>query len=865
MRMGPGRVLMPMVLALATAAPGRSAEEGTTCHPLTLEDVLDRQRIERATLSPDGEWVAAVISRPARAGEVYGRASYEVDPSRTDVWLISTRTGERRALTNGSRRAAGYWCATWSPDGQRLAMLSTAPEGKEPRGGDNVRLYVWERKTRALRRIGDATVMTQTRYGSPRDQLDLRGGADRSTVAHRCADGAARDNAGFLWLDAHRLLVATLPPGEVAALIDHDQRPVRTIVRDALRLHEGREPTGSTVASGAARPPLDTGDARARLQVIDVATRRAQTVAAVPAYPFRGALAVSVSPDGGRLAILATLGALRPEAGRRFPNLFDESWTIERRLGFVDLSRPGPIRWAGAPARARYPLELFEWSPDGRAVAFRGRADPFATETPLFVADAASGAVRPVASPSVGGPDAGIDISRPSAAMWIDDRRLLVRGSAGGWRIVGSGGEDRALTAGAAAAPEAFLRAQDGSLVGLAGRSLMRLVPETGGLTEVKRFDGDVVLPPVGDPGAPDPRRLLALAQRDGWRFTMLDALTGETWGNAPASMSDLPDVDLRHGLVLGLDAGRAGTALRAVDLAGATVRDLLTVNTHLRAVAWGEKRLIDYKGANGEALKAVVILPPGYRPGHRYPTLAWIYGGYQVRSLDGNFVTDDDMPGFYNLQLYAAKGYVVLVPSMPIDRGRTPREDYRQIPGGVMPAIDKLVDMGIADPDRLGTFGQSFGGYSVYAILSQTDRFKAGVAIAGLTDLSSNYGEFDPTARGYPGIEHEKSVNWTIGSTLGQDGPWAKPDEYARNSPLHYADKVSTPLLMLHGDHDIRGSHTQAEQFFFALYQQGKTAELVRYGGESHSIALSPANVRDVYGRILAWFDRYLPATVAK
>jgi len=112
MRMGPGRVLMPMVLALATAAPGRSAEEGTTRHPLTLEDVFDRQRIERATLSPDGEWVAAVISRPARAGEVYGRASYEVDPSRTDVWLISTRTGERQALTNGARRAAGYWCAT---------------------------------------------------------------------------------------------------------------------------------------------------------------------------------------------------------------------------------------------------------------------------------------------------------------------------------------------------------------------------------------------------------------------------------------------------------------------------------------------------------------------------------------------------------------------------------------------------------------------------------------------------------------------------------------------------------------------------------------------------------------------------------
>jgi Tol biopolymer transport system component len=129
-----GSVLMMLLLG---AAPAR--------HPLTIEDVLDTVSLDRVTPSPDGEWVAAVVPRPARAGETAGRNAYETDPSRSDVWLVSRRTGEQRNLSNGAANAAGFWCATWSPDGRMLAMLSTSPEGAEPRGGDNVRLYVQRR------------------------------------------------------------------------------------------------------------------------------------------------------------------------------------------------------------------------------------------------------------------------------------------------------------------------------------------------------------------------------------------------------------------------------------------------------------------------------------------------------------------------------------------------------------------------------------------------------------------------------------------------------------------------------------------------------------------------------------------------
>ena len=287
----------------------------------------------------------------------------------------------------------------------------------------------------------------------------------------------------------------------------------------------------------------------------------------------------------------------------------------------------------------------------------------------------------------------------------------------------------------------------------------------------------------------------------------------------------------------------------------------MLALDAHLAGVNWGETRLIDYRDSAGTPLKATAILPPDYRPGQRYPTLLWVYQGYRVQGLEGDYFTDPFMPGLYNLYLYAAKGYVILIPSMPFESGGiNPLEAQTSMLPPVMSAIDRLVDLGIADPARLGVMGQSRGGYSVYSLLTQTSRFKAAVAMAGISNLSTFYQLFDPTAYGYPGIEHEKSDNWVIIRQFNLEGPPATDEtRYARNSPIKFADRVTTPLLMVHGTADIRGSAAEAEQFFYALYGQGKTARLLRYGGEDHSLAQSPANIRDIFGEMTAWFDHYV------
>lgn len=845
--------------ALAFLSTGGAASAPSQLRRLTIDDVLDIQTIDRATLSPDGEWAAVVVSRPARAGEVYGRMSVQVDPSRNDVLLVSLKTGEQRAVTDGAPKAAGYWCATWSPDGRRLAMLSTAPEGDEPRGGDNVRLYVWDRDSNAVKRMSSAAVMTQTRYGGGIDRLDLRGGADRSTITHGCSE--TDEKAPFLWLDEHRLLVVTLADGQVSGLIDQYGRAFRVAAMDEQRLRDASAPTGRAVGSGAAREPRDPANS-AILRIIDTETHATTTVATVPAYPFRGGLSLSVSPDGKRAAIIATLGALQPQAGKTFPNSWDDYWTSERRLGFVDLIPGAAVRWTPTIAEGRYPLELYAWSPDSRRVAWRGRADPFAPSASLFVSPANGGRARRLGGASVGEAAADPNYPHPVHVLWRDSGHLVARlndatkpGFADWW-LLGLDKSATNLTRGIKSFPTSFRIGGDGRLVAAADDALFALDRSRPVLIPLPRpgLKGAIVWPQ--DPSRPMVDVLIAA--NDG--LHRLSLTTGQTGPALPlARGSKLLDGDPRRAL-LWTQGGQTGLFLRATDAVDGKTRDMLALNTALGGIGWGKTQLIEYKTSSGKDVKGSVILPPDYQPGKRYPTLFWVYEGYQVHELEQDYFLDPQMSGIYNLQLYAAKGYVVVVPSMPLP-GREARGDiYAQVTDGVLPAIDKVVGMGIADPDRIGVMGQSFGGYSVFALLSRTNRFRAGVAVAGLSDMASNYGTFDPSARGYPGIEHERSDNWAEMDQFGLTStPWADPAAYARASPLTYVGKVNTPLLIVHGDFDIRGAPSQSERFFYALYQQGKTARLVRYGGESHGLEQSPANMRDIFARMVDWFDTYV------
>jgi dipeptidyl aminopeptidase/acylaminoacyl peptidase len=263
-----------------------------------------------------------------------------------------------------------------------------------------------------------------------------------------------------------------------------------------------------------------------------------------------------------------------------------------------------------------------------------------------------------------------------------------------------------------------------------------------------------------------------------------------------------------------------------------------------------GDSRLVEWISV-GRKLQGTLLLPAGYSPGRLYPLITIVYGGYfpsnyvnRFGLLEGNGI---------NLQLFATRGYAVLLPDVPMNAVGSPMKD---IADAILPAIDKLVTDGIADPNRLGIMGHSYGGYSTLAMIVQTNRFKAAISYAGFGNLYSNYTAMPPDGNALNIAWSEKGQG-RMGGT-----PWEFRERYMDNSPFFFLDRVTTPLLIIHGSKDTIPIHL-AEETFVSLRRLGKPVEYVRYENESHSI-LGYANRIDFQKRVIRWFEEHLKGFVS-
>jgi dipeptidyl aminopeptidase/acylaminoacyl peptidase len=175
-----------------------------------------------------------------------------------------------------------------------------------------------------------------------------------------------------------------------------------------------------------------------------------------------------------------------------------------------------------------------------------------------------------------------------------------------------------------------------------------------------------------------------------------------------------------------------------------------------------------------------------------------------------------------------------------------------------VLPGVNKVIEMGIADSDRLGIMGHSYGGYSTLCLLVQTPRFKAAMMSGGLGNLISSYGQMTSAGTSYGVALSEKGQARMGGS------PWEYRERYVENSPSFYLDRIQTPLLIVHGaaDGEVGGgvSPFLAEEIFVGLRRLGKTVEFAKYHGEDHWPGdWGYPNQVDYAVRVLAWFDKYL------
>ncbi len=280
-----------------------------------------------------------------------------------------------------------------------------------------------------------------------------------------------------------------------------------------------------------------------------------------------------------------------------------------------------------------------------------------------------------------------------------------------------------------------------------------------------------------------------------------------------------------------------------------ARVSDL---NPWTRAQPLGESRSITWRSDDGMLLRGALLLPARYDPRRRYPLIVLVYAG---GTGSGWWFGPANIFGLWpwlrvdNMQLLATRGYAVLLPSLPQHIG-TPMFDIAKT---LLPAIDRLIDLGIADPDRLGLMGQSYGGYTTLSAIVQTNRFKAAVVRAGPVDLIAEYGMMGADGSGF-GIGLLED-----GQGLMRGTPWQYRDRYIENSPVFYLDRVRTPVLIVHGAADNAVPVTEGDELFVDLRRLGNVeVEYARYAGEGHSLE-NYENQRDYLNRMLAWFGRHL------
>lgn len=286
--------------------------------------------------------------------------------------------------------------------------------------------------------------------------------------------------------------------------------------------------------------------------------------------------------------------------------------------------------------------------------------------------------------------------------------------------------------------------------------------------------------------------------------------------------------------------------------------RELVHINKHLAGVGAVKPILLTRREAgDDEDRYDWLLLPPNHKPGDRHPLLVYFYPDTKYRK---EFRSDDLRAiSFLNQNIPAGRGFAVLFASMKIstmeERGNPMTELHEQL----VNAAENAVAQGYVDPTRWAIMGHSYGGYGTNSVITQTNRFKAAISMAGPANLTSAYAIGMNAAK-----TSEKVDPWSFGVMWSEGGqgrmgvpPWEDPQRYIANSPIFHAHKIETPLMLIHGEYDF--VHVfEAEQMFNALNRQGKDAVLVRYWGEGHVIK-SPANIRDMWQRVCEWLDEHL------
>lgn len=817
--------VIPLILLLFRISAAQSPQK----YALGVDDLLTLEQLGPVSVSPNGEWIAVVIVRSMTTSETYRAFGFDVD--RADVWLVAHRTGDRRNITNGKTDGSGYWNPVWSPDSKRLALLST-------HGGDDVRPYVYSLASGKLQRVTER-------------------GADLRALG----EGPEPLHYGMVWKDSTTLLCPVRPEHEVNLYNTRIQSYV-VAASEWEKAAAGSQPTGSVLESG--REVSESEHSRGGLIGIDLVTGTTRMLA-------EGNIRrVLVSPTRKNAALIIETGRMSQGGISRLPSGSNGYYGLFRtRLAILRLQSTASVtRVQGLidPKLVLAATEPHSWSPDGSFIAVVGRSsDDVEHAIRLSLVSAFSGTVQN-------------DVARHLevvATRWSSDGDLLAFARPESstltrsdttrfdwWILDHKTHTFRKVTERLDVVPTAVFRSPVPHVVaGIASGRLWSLDLSSGNVDEVTHGIHDAIEATVwpGPEGAGNPGDLIVRSKhgelyRVAWNGPEPRLIPFPRPPQGGILEAFLPN----HRLTVFAVTTSNGSFLWTGDGRPNGFEQVIALNKQLDEFEHPERLLIQYRSLEGDSLTGLLLLPVGYKREKRYPLVAWVYAGAVVTDTASEQFQNNFVPSL-NLHLLSAHGYAVLIPSIPLPSSSIGSDPWIELPKGVIPAIERVIELGIADPQKVAVMGHSYGGYTTYSLITYTHRFKAAVAMAGPANLVSLYGSQIPSQRYDPYGDQNQFFAAYLESGQGRMGypPWQNLWRYLRNSPLYYVDRIQTPLMIIQGDIDYVPMQ-QGEELFTALNRQGKEAKLVRYWGEGHVIS-SPANIRDMWQRIFSWLDEHL------
>ncbi|RBP76760.1 dipeptidyl peptidase IV (DPP IV)-like protein [Shewanella putrefaciens] len=263
------------------------------------------------------------------------------------------------------------------------------------------------------------------------------------------------------------------------------------------------------------------------------------------------------------------------------------------------------------------------------------------------------------------------------------------------------------------------------------------------------------------------------------------------------------------------------------------------------QAFNWSQSELVHWTNGDGKLLDGVLIKPTNYQAGKRYPVLVYYYRFMTDRLHAFPQMNINHRPNF---AWYINNGYAVFLPDIRFEIGYPGASSVQALTSGVQ----KLIEIGIADPDAIGLQGHSWSGYQTAFAITQTKMFKAAVAGAPVSNMTS----------AYSGIRHGTGIARQFQYETGQSrigaSLFAAPQKYIENSPVFYADRIQTPLMIMFGDKDDAVPWEQGVEMYLAMRRAGKEVVFLQYEDEPHHLKKYP-NKLDYSIRMMQYFDHYL------